>query len=621
MRILGVNFGHSAAAVLLVDGKLVAAIEEEKLSRIKGAATFPHRAIAFVLQKGGLLPAQVDRVAVGCERIMEFAYGYRNLNKYFSRTSPLDKFRGVFYDGLKRVFPRADITGALEGLFYESLGAMGFPRSKVSLVNHHLAHAASAYYASPWKEALIFTSDGKGDGLCGGCYVGRGGTLRCVDTIEDRNSLGQFYQSVTKFLGYKVNRHEGKITGLAAFGDSDKTFALMNSLLRFDGGRFHNTFHDIKEFRKDPLGYFQRKVDRQGFIHLNYVKSLHGTLIDYAVAYQMYLNFMEDSMKAFEPKDMAAGIQKLAEEATVAYAKEQLKRNPCPVICLAGGVFANVKINQRVREIPGVKNIFVQPAMDDAGTALGAALIVAMKSSGGKPWQPPATVYLGPSFTDQQIEASLKRYGLKYRRVDDYEEVLGKLIYEGKVIGRFNGGLEWGPRALGNRSIIARPIKKDINDILNERLRRTEFMPFAPSMLAEDAPEFLEDYAPEHAAAKYMTITYNVKKERIDQIQAAVHVDGTARPQVVFKEDNPSFYNIIKSYKKYSGFGVVINTSFNMHEEPIVSSPDDAIRSFLIGAVDVLSLGAYIVEERPTGNPERVELNYLNEESKQGALI
>ncbi len=602
MRILGVNFGHSAAACLVQDGKVLSAVEEEKLSRIKGDTTFPQRAVQFVLKQNGLRPEDIDIVAVGCRNLAEFGYGYRQLSRYLRRSGPVDKYAGLFYDGIKRLFPyRVDLSVPLGRLFYDSLKKMGFSREKVRLIDHHTAHAASAYYTSPWHDAIIITNDGKGDGLCGAFFVGNNTTLNCVDKIADRESIGQFYQSVTQYLGYKPNRHEGKITGLAALGDYRETFPLMNEIYRYAQGKPHNTFYEIEDFRKDPLGYFKKHCDldaSKAVPYIKYIKSLHGPLMNFAVAYQLYINYLKNRMSSFEPKEMAAGIQKLAEEVMVSYVQNNLNSHANANICLAGGVFANVKINQRIQEIPGIGNVYVHPAMDDAGTALGAALYVWMQGSGKKQWSELQTVYLGPDFTEAEMEESLKKYRLPYRRSKKPEEEIGRLIYEGKIIGRFNGALEWGPRALGNRSILARPIDKTINDVLNQRLKRTEFMPFAPSMLDIDAKDFLVGYREDQIAAKYMTITYHVPANAIDKIQAAVHVDGTARPQVVFKQDNPSFYAIIEAYKKFSGFGVVINTSFNMHEEPIVATPEDAIRAFLVNAVDVLSLGPFIVESR-----------------------
>lgn len=606
MRILGFSFGHAAAASLVEDGRILSSVEEEKLSRIKGDTTFPQRAVNFILKKHGLTPADIDAVAVGCRNIVEFGAGYRQLNKYFNGSGLDETWKGLFVDGMKRLFPyRVDISGPVGRLFYNSLEKMGFAKNKVKLVDHHEAHAASAYYTSPWRDAVIVTNDGKGDGLCGAFFVGENGNMRCVDKIKDINSIGQFYQSVTKFLGYKVNRHEGKITGLAALGDYKETFPLMKEVYHYDNARLYNTFYKIDSFRKDPLGYFEQcggLDDTERVSYTKYVKSLHGHLMNFAVAYQLYVNYLRDRMGRYEPKEIAAGIQKLAEETLVTYVRQNLNSSGHTNVCLAGGVFANVKVNQRIREIPGIANVYVHPAMDDAGTALGAALCVWMDTAGQKKWEPLKTVYLGPEYTEDEMEQSLKKYKLSYTRSDHYADELGRLIDEGKIIGRFNGALEWGPRALGNRSILVRPTEKSINDTLNKRLRRTEFMPFAPSMLDTDAKDFLEGYRDNHIAAKYMTITYDVCPQAVDKIQAAVHVDGTARPQVVCEKDNPSFYRIIKAYKKHSGIGVVINTSFNMHEEPIVNTPDDAIRAFQAGAVDVLSMGPFIVH---SGNTAR----------------
>ena len=596
MRILGLNFGHSAAAVLLEDGRVRSAVEEEKLSRIKGHVAFPYRSIEYVCSKNGVAAKDIDLVAVGCTDLTEFSYGYRQLNRHFRKTALGDKLKGVYYDAIKRAFPtRVDLSKPLTELFYASVEELGFPRQKVRLVDHHDAHAASAFYPSPWRDAAIVTNDGKGDGWCGTYSVGQDGKIRCIDRVRDWNSIGQFYQSVTRYLGYKPNRHEGKITGLAAFGDPSQTLPLLNKVYRYEGGQLRNTFHEIDEFKANPIAYFTRHVDRNDFITTSYLKTMHGGLANFAAVYQMYINYLKDELGTFAPKEIAAGIQQLTEDALVEYIKARLASNFKPRICLAGGVFANVKVNQRIREIPGVENVYVQPAMDDSGTSLGAALSVWLSTGSTLENTPTETVYLGPGYTEDQMAESLRKQGLPFKRLDNPEDELGRMIHEGRIIGRFNGALEWGPRALGNRSIIARPTEKQINDTLNERLKRTEFMPFAPSMLAEDAPSFLIDYSPDHVAARYMTITYNVRPERIDEIQATVHVDGTARPQVVRESENPSFHRIIQAYKKHSGFGVVINTSFNMHEEPIVNSPDDAIRAYVAGAVDVLSLGPFIV--------------------------
>jgi len=596
MRILGINVGHGAASAYMENGKIRFAIEEEKMSRIKGKHTFPKLGVEYISRTFNVSLENFDVVAVGCEHIEEFVYNYRKLNSYFDKNTLKDKIEGLLFDGLKRFIPAYDLQPRLRSHFIDCMKEFGFKEEQIVFKNHHLAHAASVYYTSPFKDALIFTNDGKGDGLSGGLYTAINGEMTCVDEILDLNSIGQFYQIVTQFLGFKVNRHEGKITGLAAYGDHSKTFPLMNKVFSFENGELINKLQENEELRENPLKFFFRHVYRNGFIHKNYIKCLHGKLINFAAGYQMLRNYMEDNMSEFEPKDMAAGIQKLAEDALVSYLTQKLKSHKFDNICLAGGVFANVRINQQIREIPGVKKVYVQPAMDDAGTSLGAALLAWFDTQEKKEWPALKTVYLGPNYTDEDLEKALKESSLSFRCSERVEEEIAKFVSEGKIVGRFNGALEYGPRALGNRTILASPKDKCINDTLNERLNRTEFMPFAPAILDEDADTYLLNYT-DDVATKYMTTTYHTNSEVNKKIDATVHVDGTARPQVVFEADNPSFYRIIKAYKEITGVGVVINTSFNMHEEPIVNAPQDAIRSFKEGAVDVLSLGPFLLEQ------------------------
>jgi len=598
VKILGVNFGHAAAAALLADGEIVAAIEEEKLSRVKGDSTFPKKAVSFVLERGQLLPEEIDILAVGCTQIFEFGYGYRNLARYLDRFGFPDRLMGLFWDGLKRFFPYyITLEKVLHNLFVDSVTKLGFHRERIRFIDHHRAHAASVYFTSPWSTALVVTNDGKGDGLCGSCYFGEGGSLYSIDRVDDIHSIGQFYQSVTKALGFKPNRHEGKITGLAAFGDYDHSLVEMKRAFSYENGLMKTNFHSIHELQEDPIRFFEKNVNRNDFISANYLKSLHGSLMNFAVAYQMYINLIKEKMASYSREDIAAGIQQLAEESLKKYVEDKVKPYGAVPVCLAGGVFANVKINQRIRDIPNVTNVYVHPAMDDSGTSLGAALAAWMDEGSSEIIFPGMkTVYLGPGYKDSDMESALRKFNISFRRSESYEDEIGEMIYEGKIVGRYDGRLEWGPRALGNRSILVRPTDKSINDTLNKRLNRTEFMPFAPAMLDEDAQDFLMGYSADQVAAKYMTITYDVNPSKIDLIQAAVHIDGTARPQVVFEEDNPSFYRIIKAFKKRSGYGVIINTSFNMHEEPIVDTPEQAVQSFLSGAVDVLSMGPFIVD-------------------------
>jgi carbamoyltransferase len=303
-----------------------------------------------------------------------------------------------------------------------------------------------------------------------------------------------------------------------------------------------------------------------------------------------------------DARDLAAAAQRILEEVTVEYVGHFLKQHPRRNVLLAGGVFANVRVNQMVAEMPGVEFVYVHQNMGDGGIGTGAGLLH-LHGAWKRAYDGyrPRDVYFGPGYPDAEIEAELKKRGVDYRAVPDIEARVARLVYEGKVVARFAGRMEYGPRALGNRSILAHTKDKSINDWLNKRLKRTEFMPFAPSVLGPHAQELFAGY--ERGVASYtdnfMTITYAVKPEWQERLQAATHVDGTARPQVVWPDANPSFYRVIEEYHRLSGIPALINTSFNMHEEPIVATPSDAIRSFEKGGLDHLAIGGFLCTYHP----------------------
>ena len=598
MIVLGLHFGHGAAAVLVVEGKVSAAIEEEKLNRVKGYVGFPFKAVDYVLESGKVGVADVDYVAIGAENLAEFSYCFIHQTRQIFRVRGYWEVKARFLDLLKYLNHSWDSSALLERNFYSLLElTTGIDMGKVVKVNHHLAHAASAFYCSSWAEALVVTADGKGDGLCGGAYLGNASGLHCLDSVADRYSVGQFYQAVTKYLGYKVNRHEGKITGLSAFGASDVTWPMMDRVLGGVGdGEMYNRLYESDGLEQDPVAFYKREVEETGYVKPRHMRILNGDLRKYAIVHQLYQNYLKTAMGGFAPEDLAAGVQKLSEEFFGAYVHRFLDRIPEGRLCLAGGVFANVKVNQRIRELAGVENFFVQPAMDDAGCALGAALHVAAARGGLGERPVMNSIYQGPGFSVEEIEKHLREAGVCYRRSVIPEEEIAQAIHEGRVVGRYTGALEWGPRALGNRSILMRPTERGINAELNKRLHRTEFMPFAPSIMSEYADDYLVGYRECDLAARYMTVTYDIRPDQQERIAAAVHIDGTARPQVVFKKDQPNFHKIIKEYHRLSEIPAILNTSFNMHEEPIVNSPEDAIKAFHSGAVDVLSMGPFIVD-------------------------
>ncbi|HZL98886.1 MAG TPA: carbamoyltransferase C-terminal domain-containing protein, partial [Planctomycetota bacterium] len=433
---------------------------------------------------------------------------------------------------------------------------------------HHLSHAANAYLSSGFDRALIVTLDGYGSGLAGSASLGEGGRLQRLDSVPFPHSLGAFYETVTSSLGFQPDRHAGKIVGLAAYGDPG---ALADALLAgVEQANGHFRMHDT----------------------LNYFLSRHLA-------------------GRFAMIDVAAAWQRVLEVVASRYVAHWVGRTGCDRLVLSGGVAANVKMNQRLHALPGVRQTFIYPNMGDGGCGTGLALlhswpgVVATGAgsgaagAGGGEFQPRALrdVYLGPAFGERECEAALREAGLPFERPADGRALareVARRIHAGQVVGRFDGRMEYGPRALGNRSILYHAREPGVNQWLNQRLGRTEFMPFAPVTLFEAAGRCYEGLAGAEHAAEFMTITFDCTPWMREHCPAAVHVDGTARPQLIRREVNPDYYAIVEEYERLSGVPCLINTSFNMHEEPIVCSPQDAIRAFLLGHLDALAMGPFL---------------------------
>jgi carbamoyltransferase len=415
---------------------------------------------------------------------------------------------------------------------------------------HHQSHAAGAFFASPYERALIVTLDGYGSGLAGSVSIGEGTRIRPLHRVEYPHSLGTFYESVTSSLGFKPNRHEGKIVGLAAYGDP----AVLEEVVL---GRFRREAGGFKILESNNV-YFSR--------HL---------------------------ASLFPKVDVAAAYQRVLEVVATAYVRHYVERTGIGTIVAAGGVLANVKLNQRLLEISGVERVFVYPNMGDGGCGTGAALLASRSFLAERPAY--QSVYFGPDYSDEIVASELRAAGLEFSHVIPIEPTVAQLIHEGRVVARFAGRMEYGPRALGNRSILYRATEPEVNQWLNQRLGRTEFMPFAPATLFEERHRCYEQVEGGQFAAQFMTITFDCTPFMKRACPAAVHVDGTARPQLVREDANPSFYRVIAEYHRLSGIPCVINTSFNMHEEPIVNSPADAIRAFLQGNLDYLAINDFLV--------------------------
>jgi carbamoyltransferase len=593
MNILGINFSHDPAVCLIVDGTVVSFVEEEKLSRIKSELVFPSLALRHVLQQQGLSPEQIDMVAFGghvfdSKTRLEMRYRltkraiYRRLD-YVPRLLSLV--------GLQR----ADISSANQGAFERMIqSAFGLTRSAFVYYPHHLAHAASAHFTTPFEANLSVTCDGRGEADCFNFYVPDArGNLQLARRNGHEASIGQLYSVVTKLLGFTPVRHEGKIMGLAASGKETDLCSLIGGLFFRDNGILKRHPDDAALDRDQHLSFYQR---------YRALTSLDTDGQSYTLRSMWLLDWLQGRTAGYSPADIAYAIQDVTERVVLEEISHFLSGHEStePLrLGLSGGVFANVRLNQKIRERPDVENVFVQPAMNDAGLALGAAILA------DREFRQPDAVhrlrhnYYGAGFSDD-IPLLLHNADSVFTShvMDDPPEEVARLLVENQIVGFYHGNMEFGPRALGHRSIITSTFRKEINAELNGRLNRTEFMPFAPSVLDTYASVYLENYDATCPAADYMTTTYHVSPAYRSLLQAVVHVDGTCRPHVVRRAVNPYYYDVLMAFSRASGCGAVVNTSFNAHEEPIIATPQQAMKALRDGRIDVLILENYCVRRR-----------------------
>ena len=594
MYILGLAPGHNSTAALLKDGEIKHAIAEERLSRFKGDTRFPKLAIRAILDLEGISLSDIDYFTIHSKDITRFDI---HDQKFLWDSEPRAEsvlYKVEAHQILSYLIYLIPKTGKYyrnasvnlgRKLFFEKIQEFGISRDKLTFYDHHLSHTASAYFTSKIDPCLIVTLDASGDGLSATVSIGRNGELRRIaETPVSEASAGASYSAITQYLGYTPNRHEGKILGLASYGDANKFYAKMIPLLKYDPVKKalskdlpikHSLFEKIKS-----------KIDQA-------INIINGNKNN------SYLNYCEENFKGASREDLAAAVQKRLEDVIVEYVGVFVKETGIKDVVLAGGVFSNVKLNQRLFENLSLNSIFIHPDMTDGGCAVGGAFLkwneINRFTSNSK--KDIENVYWGQSFSNEDIEKVIKHNKLEAAYVNDIEEKAADLLVEGKIIGYFGiYGMEYGPRALGNRSIIASAGDVEINNWLNKRLNRTEFMPFAPVVLEEHASMILKNYTDgNRQAAKFMTITFDVTEFCKEKAPAIVHVDGTARPQTINEKQHPAYYKILKRYYEKTGIPCIINTSFNVHEEPIVCSPEDAIKSFKEGRIDVLIMGNWLM--------------------------
>lgn len=562
--ILGLSYSYDSGAAVMIDGRIVAAINEERMNREKMYAGFPRLAIVECLRLAGVAPSEISLVAVG--GLMSFAYesgvdastsARYALSNWLSRLGLLRLLLGVLPIAY---LLRAFFGNRFNPLFnnyaelrreLDSLGITAPSRA----FDHHLCHNAGAYYASGIDRCYAVSIDAFGDCFSSRIYRCEGGRMSLEKTVPAFHSPAHHYAYVTALLGFIPTRHEGKVTGLAAFGKPEETAAVLSRRLTYSPRR------------RSPLvtGYYQRPE----------------------------LEYLKAALAGFSREDIAAGVQQVLEQVATRYVRDNVADPSGTSIVLSGGVAANVRLNQKIREV-GFKNVYVFPHMGDGGLSVGACYAANADAAGERRNQKLTDVYLGTDFTDAEIEGALQASGFTWRRSSAIEREVAEQVAAGKIVARFTGRMEYGPRALCNRSILYKCDDPAVNTWLNKRLKRTEFMPFAPVLLREDAPRFLRNYVDEASiAASYMTITYDVTSLCKAQAPAIVHVDGTARPQIIDREVNPSMFNILTEYKRLRGFSIMVNTSFNMHEEPIIRTPEEAVESVKQAELDVLAIGDY----------------------------
>lgn len=566
MNILGIThpISYNSAACILKNGKLIAFAEEERFNKIKHSLHFPaDRSIDFCLREAGLNLKNIDFIAVGYDRFTnvlksDLVKKIFNIRKRIITSSLVGNKERINRQGLSSLL----FSGSRYFInYYQGFFKLPFDftdKKKVVYVRHHIAHCASAFYVSPFKEACIISADGGGGQEAGILAVGRESKIEVLKRIPSIDSLGNLYSDFTELLGFKKHDGEGKVMGLSAYGSKRaKVFPFVS----FNDGVVSIDYRKMNEFiikikkrlKDDPL-------------------------------YQANAN-------------LASSLQKTLEEAYFYMGEFLYKKTGIRNFCLAGGVSLNCLANSKLLKLDFVDDIFVQPVSSDAGTALGAALEVYLEKTGKRPEFVMNHVYYGPQFKNEEILLILKKLGINYfKKYKNIEKITAKLLAEGKVVGWFQGKMEIGPRALGNRSILANPSIKGMKDNLNIKVKgRENWRPFAPSILEEYADNLLLDIKD----SPFMILESRVRKENVAKISEATHVDGTVRSQTVSKKTNLRYWKLINEFRKITDIPALLNTSFNLSGEPIVCSPEDAVLVFYRSKIDFLVLGDYLVAKKP----------------------
>ncbi|MDO8487670.1 MAG: carbamoyltransferase N-terminal domain-containing protein [Candidatus Curtissbacteria bacterium] len=589
MYILGIScFYHESAVCLIKDGKILAASAEERFSRKKHDSEFPILAIEFCFKKAGIKIKDVDFVVY--------------YEKPFWKFDRILRSTLATWPAAPRLFAKAMVTWLTDKLWVRSIivDKLKIDPQKVLFVPHHISHAASAFYPSGYERAAILTFDGVGEWTTTTWGVGEGNDIKIEEEIKFPHSLGLLYSVFTAFLGFEVNDGEYKVMGMAPYGKPKYLDRVRRLVTTYEDGSYrlkmeYFTYHKStsKAFSQKFVKLFgkPRQKDLHFFTKSSGYPSYFGEKPD---------NYQELCEQNQKYADIAASIQAFTEERILALAKFVHQKTQMDNLCIAGGVGLNSVANGMLLSRSPFKRIFVQPAAGDDGGSLGAAYYVNHAILGKKRNYTQDNCYFGEDFTDLEIEKFLKSKRIKYRKIVSEAalcDFLSGEIASGKVIGFFHGRAEWGPRALGARSIMADPRREEMKEIVNTKIKfREPYRPFAPVVLAEKASKYFELGNLEHVSlTNFMLAVFPVKRQMRKVIPATVHVDGSGRLQIISAKQNSRYYNLIKKFGQKTGVYVLMNTSFNLKGEPIVNTPANAFSTFTKSGLDILALERYIV--------------------------
>lgn len=555
MYTLGINYLSESSVCLFKNNKLIYAISEERLNRKKNWYGIPYKSINKVLKDNKIKISDIKYFAT--HGLSAITKDTPNIQAFNSKIEAVNK------SNLKKNIKKNIINFLKKRQIHEKkvinirtkniITKLKKKFKKIKVYDHHTSHAASAYYFSNFKSCYVLTIDGWGDNASSKLFFAQNGKLKEVKRTETIDSLGYFYGSITKLLGFTPHKHEGKVLGLAAHADPNKAIKDIRNIFRYN--KNSKNFEGLSQ-----KGYYLPRFENI------YLKKL---------------------LTKYTSAEIASATQKRLEEVVTEYISDIDKKKFD--LALAGGVFSNVKLNQIIQLNKKINRTYIFPNMGDGGLCVGAAALILNEKKNYKRFKLD-NMYLGPTINSKEIKKLSKKFPVKKIKIKNIYEFAASKLQSGCVIGFVQGKMEFGPRALCNRSIISSAKDKKINYTLNKKLKRTEFMPFAPVVLKKDFNSLFYGLEKKHSSSLYMTMTLKCKKEIIKKAPGVVHIDNTARPQIIDKSNNKRMYNILSQFKKISGIGVLINTSFNMHEEPIICSINDAFRAFIDSKLDYLMI-------------------------------